>query len=360
MSIFHLILSRLVAAWRERLGRMVGCGLMAALMASAVPARAAATLQVCVSTPDLESLAKVVGGSRVRVVAFSAGPEDPHEIELKPSYSRELERADLYLQVGLGLENAWLERLMQTVKNPAVKPGQPGNLNLGQGVRLLEGEDGRPKPGSFHEEGNPHYLLDPVEGLKAARAIRDRLAQLRPEWREEFVRNQAAFELKLGTLLVGEECAKGDDVEKLLVEWEGLKTPAEIKAFQEKHALGGWMAALAPYRGRDFVGDHDLWPYFARRTGLGVLGYLEPSPGVPPTTAHLQALVEKMKASRTGFLLTAPYFDGKHADFVAKRTGARVVGMAHQTGGRPGTAGYLEMVTYNFESLLKALRETAR
>ncbi|MCC6232029.1 MAG: zinc ABC transporter substrate-binding protein [Verrucomicrobiales bacterium] len=341
-------------SWFGRLLRV------AAVLLTGLAAQAAAVLNVCTSTPDLESLAKEVGGARVRVVCFSSGPEDPHEIELKPSFSRELEKADLYLQVGLGLENAWLERLMQTVKNAGVKPGQPGNLNLSQGVRLLEGEEGRPQPGSFHEEGNPHYLLDPLEGLKAARAIRDRLATLRPEWREEFGRNHAALALRLGTLMVGAACAASDDVEKLLLEWEGLKTPAETKAFQERHALGGWMAALAAYRGKAFVGDHDLWPYFARRTGLTVLGYLEPSPGVSPTTPHLQGLIGRMKESKTTLVLMAPYFDGRHAEFVAKRTGARVVGMAHQTGGRPGTASYVDMVTFNMGNLLKGLQEGGR
>jgi zinc/manganese transport system substrate-binding protein len=34
--------------------------------------------------------------------------------------------------------------------------------------------------GDIHPEGNPHYLADPLNGLKVAALIRDRLAVLDP------------------------------------------------------------------------------------------------------------------------------------------------------------------------------------
>ena len=311
-------------------------------------------MRVVCSTPDLESLVRTVGGGRVVTFCFSKGPEDPHTIELKPSFVRELEKADLYLQVGLGIENAWLADLMKGVRNTEVKPGGAGNLNLGAGVRPLEGTVGKPEPGTFHEEGNPHYFLDPVEGLKSARAIRDRLMKLRPAWTAEFEKNHEGFRLRLGAWLVGEECAKNDDIEALALKVEALK-PAEVAGFLAEHKLGGFLAALQPYRGRQVVGDHDLWPYYARRCGLEILGYLEPSPGVPPTTRHLQDLVGQMKAKKVNVILANPYFDPRHAAFVARATGARIVPMAHQTGARPGTEDYVSMVEYNGKKLLESL-----
>ncbi|MBL9138820.1 MAG: zinc ABC transporter substrate-binding protein [Verrucomicrobiales bacterium] len=311
-------------------------------------------LRVCASTTDLASLASEVGGRRVEIFCFGSGPEDPHELELKPSFTRQLDAADLYLQVGLGIENAWLGRLMATVRNESVKPGGPGNLNIGQGVTPLEGESARGKVGSYHEEGNPHYLLDPLEGLKAASAIRDRLARLRPAWKGEFEANYERFRLRLGSLLVGEECAKQDDVLVLVATFERLKPGPELDQFLTAHKLGGWLGTMARFRGRAVVGDHDLWPYFARRTGLTVAGYLEPDPGVPPTTKHLQALVVRMKQEKAHHILTAPYFDQRHVGFVAEKSGARILPMAHQAGARPGTSTYLEMLTLNFGQLIEA------
>jgi ABC-type Zn uptake system ZnuABC Zn-binding protein ZnuA len=318
-------------------------------------AAAGATLRLCVSTPDIESLAKEVGGPRVTVFCFSTGPQDPHEIEIRPSFARELDAAHLFVQAGLGLENAWLKNLLRPVKNDAVKPGGPGNLNAGRLVRPLEGEAGQPVPNSYHEEGNPHYLLDPIEGLKAARALRDRLAQLRPEWKGEFDARYESFRRKLTVLLAGEECAD-DDAEKLALDFERATTPEALRALLAEHKLGGWLGALAAHRGQPVVGDHDLWPYFARRTGLEVVGYLEPSPGVPPTTRHLRDLVGRMKQRNVRVLLTAPYFEQRHAQFVAKNTGVKILPMCHQTGGRDGTDHYLLMLRHNFEQVINALK----
>lgn len=323
----------------------------------AQPASASEPIRIVVTSTDLASLVREVGGEHTKVFCLSQGPEDPHTIEVRPGFVRELNAADLFIQVGLGIENAWLKDLLASVKNAELKPGGKQNLNLGRGVRLLEGIEGTGIAGSFHEEGNPHYLLDPVEGLKAAKAIRDRFAAMRPAWTNDFARRHAAFHTRLATALAGAECAKDADFEAVVLQFERAKSKAELDALLKEHQLGGWLAALLPYRGRVIVGDHDLWPYFARRYGLEILGYLEPSPGVPPTTKHLQALIGQMKERQVKVILSAPYFDARHGRFVAERSGAKVTPMAHQTGGRPGTEDYFSMLRYNAEQLLQALKE---
>ena len=328
---------------------------LALFLLTAIALPAAEQLRVCASTTDLDSLARSIGGARVQTFCFSKGTEDPHEIEIKPSFAKELNRADLYLQVGQGIENAWLEKLMRSVSGDAVKPGKKGNLNLGRHVRPLEGEAGKNAPNSFHEDGNPHYFLDPIEGLRAAREIRDKLTELRPEWKAEFVANHDKFRQRLAVALVGEECAKKDNVEKLALEFEKLKDAAAVKEFLTHHQVGGWLGAFAAHRGRSIVGDHDLWYFFARRFGLEVLGYLEPSPGVPPTTKHLQELVAKMKAKQVRVILTAPYFEQRFVEFAAKQSGAAPVRMAHQAGARAATDDYFQMLKHNAEQLLAAL-----
>lgn len=338
--------------------------LLLVLLAGALarPAAAAAppeTLRVVASTPDLDSLARTIGGPRVLGFSLAGGAQDPHELELRPHFIRELDRADLFLLVGFGLEDAWLGRLLGAVKNPRVQPGAPGHLSLDGGVRPLEGAAGQGIPHSNHEEGNPHYLLDPLEGLRAAAEIRDRLAALRPAWKDEFQRRFEEFRLALGVWLVGEACAKADDLGELALKLEHARGDA-LDALLKDHPIGGHLAALAPHRGRLIVGDHDLWPYFARRFGLEILGYLEPSPGVPPTTKHLQELIGRMKGQDVKILLSSPYFDPQHARFVGRATGARIVPMAHQTGARRGTDTYLEMVKYNGARLLEALAAGAK
>ena len=78
------------------------------LVVPASPAPAA-PLQVCATVPELGVLTREVGGDEVSVVVFAKGTEDPHFVEARPSFVKELSRADLltdhpyntYLRTGL-------------------------------------------------------------------------------------------------------------------------------------------------------------------------------------------------------------------------------------------------------------------
>jgi ABC-type Zn uptake system ZnuABC Zn-binding protein ZnuA len=316
-------------------------------------------LRVVVSTPDLKSLAERLGGGNVRVFCFTKGPEDPHVMEILPSFVREMQQADLFIQVGLGLENAWIEDLLTRAANERVKPGGPANLNLGSGVRRLAEDDGADAvAGSFHEEGNPHYLLDPVEGLKAARRICDKFVAVRPGGKAAFEELHAKFVRAWAVTYLGETITSRAELGKL----EDFESSDALEAYltqltRDVRVTDGVAGLLAPFKGTVVVGDHDLWPYFARRYELTVLGYLEPSPGVPPTTKHLGELIGKMRTARVRTILTAPYFDQRHGRFVSQRTDAKVVPMVHQCGGRPGTDDYLDMLKFNATQFANALKE---
>jgi ABC-type Zn uptake system ZnuABC Zn-binding protein ZnuA len=112
---------------------------------------------------------------------------------------------------------------------------------------------------------------------------------------------------------------------------------------------------MLPYAGTKVVADHNLWPYFSQRFGLTMRGFMEPKPGVPPTTRHLQELVQTMRTENIGIILTSVYYDPRHAQFLAQNTGAKVVPLAHQVGARPGTDDYVSLIDYNVRQLVAAL-----
>ena len=106
------------------------------------------------------------------------------------------------------------------------------------------------------------------------------------------------------------------------------------------------------------VADHNLWPYFAKRFGLTISAFLEPKPGLAPTTRHLAAVVEQMKAEHIQAVLASPYFDARHSAFIVKQTGARIALLAHQVGSRPDTGDYLAMIDHNVKEVAAALAAT--
>jgi ABC-type Zn uptake system ZnuABC Zn-binding protein ZnuA len=314
-------------------------------------------IQVAATVPQLGSLAREVGGDEVSVTVFAKGTEDSHFVEPKPSFIKALSRADLYIQVGMDDEVGWAPVLLQNARNGKVLPGASGHLDASTAVTPLEVPTGSLSRalGDVHPSGNPHYLLDPINGLKAAQLIRDKFSELRPAKKQYFAERYDAFRQRLARALVGEALAQKYDIEKLALLQDQGRLNSFLKQQGDDKLLGGWLGAMLPYNTTKVVDDHNMWPYFARRFGIQVIGHMEPLPGVPPTTKHLGELVERMRAEKVPLVLTSVFYDPRHARFVSERTGAKVVNMANQVGAREGTDDYLSMFDYNVRQLVAAL-----
>lgn len=204
--------------------------------------------------------------------------------------------------------------------------------------------------GDVHPFGNPHYLPDPVNGMRVAEAIRARLTELRPDAAAEFQSRYDAFAAGMLEALVGPALAGLRPARDV---WNAIER-GEIATLVSQNgvALGGWLGAVAAGAPRKAVEDHRAWSYFARRFGIELVAALEPLPGIAPTTRHLRAVVEQMRAEQVDLILATAWFSPAHAAFVARETGARIVPLAHQVGSRPRTDHYREMVDANVRALL--------
>ena len=286
--------------------------LVFALLALAAAA-GAEPLRVVTTTPDLADLSRAVGGDAVEVRSLARGPQDPHFLEPRPSFVRALHRADALVLVGLDLELGWLPVLVRGARNADIGPGGAGRIDASVVIEPLQVPTTRVdrSMGDVHPRGNPHYLTDPRNGVSVARLLAERFSQLRPEHAERFAAGASDFERQL---------------EARLQTWSALAERSPVrKALQ----------------------DHLYWGYFAQRFGLELVGTLEPKPGIAPTTKHLGALVERARATSVDVVLANPYYDLRHARFVAGQTGARIAEMAHQPGARPGADDYLSMMDHN-------------
>jgi len=312
--------------------------------------------------PDLTSLVQAVGGENVSVTAFAKGTEDPHFIEAKPSFVKSLSQANLLVVLGLGMEVGWSPVVLQSARNQAVNVGSAGYLDASRAIRPLEVPTGviDRSMGDVHPSGNPHYLLDPICGMQVARLIRDKLSELSPSQKAYFDQRYEAFCRRTGELLVGEPLARKyrlDDIPKLALLFEYGKLTPYLKSQNEDALLGGWLGMMLPYYGTKAVDDHNMWPYFARRFGLRVVAHMEPKPGIPPTTQHLGTVAQQMRTEQVRLVLANPYYDPRHAQFLASNAGAKIVNVAHQVGSRPGTDDYLSVVDYKVRQLVTALKD---
>ncbi len=283
---------------------------------------AANKLKVVTATEDPASITREIGGDRVDVVSIGKGYQDPHFIEPKPSFLLLLRNADLLEVVGLELEIGWLPPLLDQSRNNDIRPGQKGYLDLSQGVEILERPTGaiNRSMGDVHPLGNPHYWLDPANAVRMAIEIERKLAELRPA-------DAAYFEQRLNNFKV-----------------------------RMNEANKRWVAEMAPYRGAKIVTYHPSWPNFIRHFGLQLVGTVEPKPGIPPSPSHTLELINLIKEQKIKVILMEPYFDRKTPDFIAERTGAKVVVMYPSVGGAPGLVDYFKLFDRDLADLTTALR----
>ena len=349
-----MLVSRTFGAWRMGALLVLPMGILLASPIAAKP------LKVVATVPDLASLAREVGGEEVSVESLAKGPQDPHFLEARPSFIRALFRTDLFAYVGLALESAWLPPLIQNARNARILPGQSGNFDASEGLPrrgVIEGEVDR-SAGDVHPYGSPHYLLDPVMGLHVADALRTRLAELRPEKSAYFDAQYEDFAARLLGALVGAPLRDAIGAEKLREAALSGDLDATLSPAVQgpgAPALGGWLGRVAPHQGVKVVADHDLWPHFAARFGVDVVDFLEPKPGVAPTTRHLTAVAARMRAQEIRLILAAPYFRVRYAEKVTEASGGVIVPMTHQVGGRKGVDDYLSMIEWNVSQVLDAL-----
>ena len=300
--------------------------LIAAVAAAALTAAspAGAAINVVATTEDLASLAREVGGDRIKVEGIARGYQDPHFVEAKPSFILKLHAADLLIAVGREMEVGWLPPLVLQSRNAVIQPGAAGFLDASLSVRILEIPTGQitRAMGDVHPLGNPHYWLDPGNGRRIAQAIQQKLAALRPADAAYFAQRYADFDKRLAA------------------------------------AESRWDALMAPYKGLRVVTYHNSWPNFVDRFRLTVVGYVEPRPGIPPSPSHTLDLVQAMKRDGIKLILVEPYFDLKTPNAIARDTGARVVVLTPSVGGVEAVKDYIGLFDYDLGLLVDAIKAT--
>ena len=294
--------------------------------ASALPAEAGDKLRIVTTTTDLAAITRAVGGDKVEVTAIATGREDPHFIAAKPSYMMVARKADLWIRVGMELEIGYEELILDGSRNPKIRIATPGHLDASVGVLRLEVPTQKVdrSMGDVHPLGNPHYLMDPLNGRIVAKSIGQRLAELAPEHTAYFNKQLKAFQRQLDERMFGNALVAKCGGGKL---WAALLKNRldELLSRQEGPALGGWLAAMRPHTGKKLITFHRNWSYLVHRFGLVVALELEPKPGIPPSPGRVTEVIRRVESEEIKVLLMASYFSRKAPELVASQTGITVV-----------------------------------
>ena len=255
--------------------------LFAAACAPASPTPGGGRLRVVATTTQVGEAARQVGGDDIALTVLLRPGADAHEFEMTPAAAAAIERSEVILESGAGLER-WLEGALTTIG------GADRVRDMSAGVTLREPDD----PAEAGET-DPHYWLTAPNAIRMVENVRDALTKARPDLGDAFAARAASYVTRLDT------------------------ADAKIRA----------LIAEIPEARRGIVTNHDALGYFVAEYGLRFVGSIFPSLDVSaePNPAQLAQLADTIRSAGVTAIFSESAVNPKLAKAIADETGAHVV-----------------------------------
>ena len=265
----------------------------------ATPSQAFAKVNIFACAPEWGVLAQEVGGDKVKIYTASNANQDIHYMRAKPSLLAAMRKADLVICSGASLEIGWLPILLNKAGSNQVQEGGLGSIMAADYVPLLGvmQEKADRSMGHVHPEGNPHVHLDPNNILIISKVIAERLAEIDTANARVYKENQNSF--------------------------EGGWT----------QAITQWQSDVKALKGKKIVVYHKSWTYLLNWLGIKNIASLEPKPGVPPTAAHLEKILNDIQGENVIGVLVAPFESEKAAKWLSEKANIPIIKLPFTVGG---------------------------
>lgn len=257
----------------------------------------------------LADLVQQVGGDTVQVKALVPPGGEVHTYQPTPNDIKAVAQAGIVFYNGAHLEE-WIDGTIRS----AGKQDLP-IVVLSQGLPTIGEADNRP---------NPHLWLDVGKGKAYVEKIRDALANVD-----------------------GANAAYYSD-----------RARAYLAQLDELDAWIQTEVDKIPRARRKLVTFHDAFPYFARRYGFSVHGFIVASPGKEPSARELTDLARRIKREEVPAVFAESQFNPKAMEVLARATGVRVVTNLYtdSLGSGPEANSYIALMKHDVSQIVKALR----
>ena len=257
-------------------------------------------------------IVKNIGKDKVDVDNLCRGNQDPHFLEVMPSYMLKLRNADLIFEVGLDLEK-WLPQLIDGSRNTNIQV-----IDLSQEIEKKEVPSTKMDAsyGDVHPYGNPHYYLDPLDVKIMAKEIYNALVTQDPENASYYEKNYNDY-IKL--------------LDAKILEWNNIMVSA---------------------KGKPIVFFHSSWIYFADQYGIKIAGYVEPKPGIPPTPSHNADVINLIKKGNVKIIVMENYYSDAAPNQISQITGVKVLKVPVGVYGMEGINNYFQMMDYIIDQIV--------
>lgn len=225
-----------------------------------------------------------------------------HDYQLQSKDMKNLERADVFVINGAGMES-FLEKVTDQLPELTV-------VNAGEGVPILE-EGG---------EENSHLWVSITNCIQQVKNISEGLAEADEQNAERYLANAQEYMAKL-TLLRAKMHEELDDLPN-----------------------------------RDIITFHEAFPYFAEEFGLNIVRVVNREPDSQPSARELAETIRLIRETGVKAVFAEPQYPQSAADIVAAESGAKVYILDPAVTGEETKDAYLNAMEQNLEVLKEALR----
>ena len=285
----------------------------------ATPAHAEINVFAC--EPEWKSLAEKIGGKNITAISATSYKQDPHFATARPGLLAAMRKADLVICSGAGLEVGWLPVLLQKSGSTQTQTGGKGNLMAADYVLILEKPQTIDRSnGDVHPEGNPHIHLNPYNILKVGNELAKRFEATDPSNKALYQQNWNEFETK----------------------W--------------KQKISIWEKQAAPLKNMAVITHHNAWAYLFDWLKIKQVATLEDKPGIPPSTSHLEELVNIAKTQRPAVIIRSAYNPTNASEWLSEKTGVKATELPFTV----NEEGKPQDIIALFDQIINSLGEYAR
>ncbi|WP_318254529.1 metal ABC transporter substrate-binding protein [Selenomonas sp. GACV-9] len=230
-----------------------------------------------------------------------------HDYQLTTEDMKTLEKADVFVANGAGMESFLDKAVKQNKKLKVIEAADYKDINL-----LKNGD-----------EENPHVWTSVTYSIAQVKAITAKLCEADPAHQDEYRKNALDYCMKL----------------------EALK--------KEMHA------ELDNLPHKDIVTFHEAFPYLAKEFKLNIVDVIEREPGTEPAPQELEETIAKVKDLPVKVLFVEPQYSPTAAETIARETGAKIYTLDPIVTGEANESAmdaYIDTMKKNMETLKTALQ----
>lgn len=275
-------------------------------------------LRVMASFYTMADFAEKIGGDRADITCMVPAGTEPHDWEPSTTDITGLERADVFIYNGAGMEH-WAEDVTESLENKELLV-----VEASQGVKL-HAEEEHDHEGHSHSHGgyDPHVWLDPHNAKLEMENIKNAFVQADPD-------NGAYYEANYD-------------------KWSKAAEELDRK----------YREALADFAGRQIVTAHEAYGYLCSAYGLEQVGIDGLSPDQEPNPKRMADIIDFVRENQIWAVFFEELSGSKTAETVAAETGIRLLALSPLEGlsGEELEAGedYFSVMEKNLEQLLLSL-----